>query len=112
VLWFMIACGNSSADSAAEAVLEDCATATNWTTVGAPFVYTWCTPCHSPGLTDADRQEAPEGVDFATLANVQEQADRFEARVFAEVGMMPPAGGPSAAELAAVADWLDCGLPE
>ena len=69
----------------------DCATETNWTTVGAPFVYTWCTPCHSPTLTGADRQGAPEGVDFATLADVQGQAAAFEARVFAESGMMPPA---------------------
>ena len=112
MLWIFLACGGSGADSAAETEPVDCTIATTWTTVGAPFVYTWCTPCHSPVLTGADRQGAPEGVDFATLADVQGRAASFEARVFAEAGMMPPAGGPSEAELEAVAAWLDCGLPE
>ena len=115
MLWFFLACGGGGTDSAESAAVTspvDCATETNWTTVGAPFVYTWCTPCHSPTLTGADRQGAPEGANFATLADVQGQAAAFEARVFAESGMMPPAGGPSTAELEAVAAWLDCGLPE
>ena len=39
-------------------------------------------------------------------------ADRIEARVFLESNPMPPAGGVPEEELEAVAEWLDCGMPE
>lgn len=105
----VMGCGEDPVDTA----LADCAEDTNWTTVGAPFVYTWCTPCHSPDLKGADaRQGATEGVNFASYDDVVSRADRFEIRVFAESGPMPPTGGPSEADLAAVAAWLECGMPE
>ena len=111
MLWMMLACGGDSADSA---VVEpvDCAEVTTWSTVGAPFIYTWCTPCHSSTISGADRQGAPEGVSFGGLEDVQAWADRIEVRVFAESNPMPPAGGLSAEELEAVAAWIECGLPE
>ena len=112
MLWILLACGgDSSSDSAGDEPV-DCAEVTNWTTVGAPFIYTWCTPCHSATLTGDARQGAPEGVDFATLEDVQAYADRIEARALSGTPTMPPAGGPTDEDLAAVADWFTCGLPE
>ncbi|MFT5682962.1 MAG: putative membrane protein [Myxococcota bacterium] len=111
MLWILLACGgDKSADDTAEPV--DCAQVTNWNTVGAPFIYTWCTPCHSPTLSGEDRQGAPEGVDFGEIEDVWDYADRIEARVFAQSSPMPPAGGPTETELAELADWIACGLPE
>ena len=112
MLWILLACGGDKGADSAVVEPVDCAEVTNWTTVGAPFIYTWCTPCHSETLTGADRQGAPEGVDFATLEDAQAYADRIEARVFAESNPMPPAGGVPEEELEAVAEWLDCGMPE
>jgi thiol-disulfide isomerase/thioredoxin len=85
-----------------------------WDTVGAPFVATWCTPCHSSALPVAERSGAPYGVDFDTEADVVAHLDRFQARALDAAGTpagMPPSGGPDAALLARVQTWLDC-LPE
>ncbi len=111
MLLMLLACGKDGSDSGTVAAV-DCAEVTTWGTVGAPFIYTWCTPCHSPTLTGDERQGAPEGVDFATYADVVAYADRIEDRVFSDTAPMPPAGGPSPAELEDVAAWLSCGLPE
>ena len=114
MLWMLIACGGSSGSDSAEAADEplDCTETTSWASVGAPFVYTWCTPCHSPTLSGDDRQGAPDGVDFGSYEDVLTYADRIEDRIFNEAAPMPPAGGPTEAELAAMATWLECGLPE
>jgi uncharacterized membrane protein len=82
-----------------------------WDTVGAPFVATWCTPCHSSALPVAERSGAPSGVDFDTEADVLARLDRFQARALDAAGTpaaMPPSGGPDAALLARVQTWLDC----
>ena len=105
------ACKGEPADTADTGGVA-CDEITTWSTVGAPFIYTWCTPCHSPELTGEERQGAPVGVDFASYEDVLAWADRIEVRVFAEEAAMPPAGGPEDDELAAVSDWIGCGWPE
>lgn len=115
LLILLLACNPDPDDTASIAVsdtAQDCADVTNWTTVGAPFVYTWCTPCHSAKLDGDARQGAPAGMNFSGYSDVVAYADRIEARVFSEGAPMPPAGGPTAEELADVAAWLSCGLPE
>ena len=119
VLLTQIACGAEeqasvdTADTGNTPEPVDCSVATNWTTVGAPFVYTWCTPCHSPTLETAeDRQGAYPHVNFGTYEDVIAYADRLEAVIFGATATMPPGGGPSAEELTAMDAWIECGLPE
>lgn len=108
--------GSSPVDT--EAPYEpECGEVYTWETAGAPFVYTWCTGCHSsyletpedPGEWDP-RQGAPEGLDFDSLERVCEQLALIESAVFGE--RMPPSGGPSQDELDALRAWIDCGPPE
>jgi hypothetical protein len=82
-----------------------------WDTVGAPFVATWCAPCHSGALPVAERSGAPYGVDFDDEADVIARRERFQARAIDAAGTpaaMPPSGGPDAALLARVQTWLIC----
>lgn len=80
----------------------------DWDTVGAPFVYTWCTPCHAEGASD--RSGAPPGVDFDTLEGVLAWLDEVEQRAVIDRDM-PPMGGPFDADVDAFAIWLACGAP-
>ena len=100
------------ADTAAPAYDPACEEVYTWTTVGAPFVYTWCTPCHAVGLAEEDRQGAPLGVDFDTYDDVVQWISRIEDRALSTDpdAWMPPAGGPSEEELAVVAAWIACGV--
>lgn len=83
-----------------------------WETVGAGFVLTWCTPCHSSGLRGAARQGAPAGVDLDDEASALALADRILARATGEAPTMPPAGGPEQAVLDDVVTWLSCATGE
>ncbi len=95
-------------------LVMDCSESHTWATVGAPFMLTWCTPCHGPALAEEDRQGAPMGLDFDTHAKAVAMQARIQARVLDSAGVspMPPMGGPSDAELEALQAWLDCGMPE
>lgn len=86
---------------------DPCALRT-WETVGAPFVTTWCAPCHAPDLALAERSGAPPEVDLATEADVVRWLDRVRARATGDAPTMPPAGGPEADTVAAFAAWLVC----
>ncbi len=77
------------------------------------FMTAYCTECHSSALMVADRQGAPEGVDFDSLAGVEAQLDRIRVRAV-EDGTMPPstaAATPTAGELDQLAEWIDCDAP-
>lgn len=80
-----------------------------WASVGQPILLTHCTSCHSSALSGEARRGAPEGVDLDSLSGARDQADQLVARV--DAGEMPPAGGMSAAEIAALHAWVDCGAP-
>jgi cytochrome c5 len=84
----------------------------SWATVGQPFVRTWCTGCHGPGLEPGERAGAPETVDLATHDDVLRHLDRVEARtVDGTPSPMPPGGGPGPVELERFAAWIGCGAP-
>jgi uncharacterized membrane protein len=85
----------------------DCA-GYDWDTVGAPYLLTWCTPCHSQSATD--RGGAPAGVDFDSHEGVLAWLDRVEQRAVVDQDM-PPMGGPFPEELAAFETWIACGAP-
>ena len=109
LLLALAACGAEE-----EGTAVDCSVATNWTTVSAPFLYTWCTPCHSPSLeTLEDRQGAYQNINFGTYEDVVALSGAIENVIFEDAANpMPPGGGPSAEELDAVAEWIACGMPE
>ena len=78
---------------------------------GSPFLSNWCTGCHSSGLEAPDRQGAPLGMDFDTLAGARAHAVRIYARAGDANATMPPASGPHADERELLGDWLACGMP-
>ena len=124
MLWLLLACKTDcppgstlgddglcylSEDTAAPAeALPDCGNLT-WQTAGQPYLLTYCTGCHSSGVTGEWRREAPEGVDFETLAGAQAWSERIAARI--EAGDMPPGGGAVAIHTERMLDWVACGMP-
>ncbi len=90
---------------------EGCDPSLSWDAVGAPFVTTWCTPCHAEGLQGPARSGAPGGLDLETLEQVRAAADRIRALALSDDATMPPAGPAPADERGRMAAWLDCGAP-
>jgi len=91
-----------------------------WETFGAGFIRTWCHSCHSSALADGYRYDAPVGVDFDTLLDVQTQLEHSALgethpgiidKATGDDPSMPPAGG----VLPEVQDrfdaWIACGAP-
>ena len=74
-------------------------------------VRTWCSSCHGSALATDQRQGAPDGTNFDTYTDVQTWLARIQLRTLEQVDM-PPAGGPTEADLDALAAWIDCGAPE
>jgi hypothetical protein len=83
----------------------------DWHRVGEPFVTTWCTTCHAPGLTGPSRFGAPDGLDLDTLDAVRTWEARIRAVAVGDDATMPPASPAPAAERARFEAWLDCGAP-
>jgi len=112
LLCFLVACqgdGPDSADTADTGACPDGSLRT-WENTGAPFLSTWCVPCHGVALPESERQGAPLGVDLDTHEDARTWADRVAARAL-DLGNMPPVGDPEAEDLEALAEWLACGLP-
>jgi uncharacterized membrane protein len=117
-----LGCGASDGDldtSLDTAVLdiENCASAAcppdsphTWESAGGPILWTWCTPCHGGGLSESARQGAPIDVILDSHEDALYWADRVQVRTLDERSM-PPLGSPTEDDLAALAEWLACGLP-
>ena len=105
--------GVQNIDTADTAEVDECAEMM-WTyeNVGAPFMTTWCTACHSSDLDSQYRAGAPDTVNLDTLDDVRQWNERILARVFNEDSPMPPAGLPAEDELLRLEEWLLCGAPE
>ncbi len=91
---------------AADTGASTCAELT-WASAGQPYLLTYCTGCHSAGVTGEWRRGAPSGTDFETLAGARTWQDRIAARI-AE-GTMPPGGGAPADQTERLLAWIDCG---
>ena len=92
---------------------DPCETTTaTYKTVGAPFLSTWCTPCHHSDLEGDERAGATVGVNVESYDLVITHLDRIEARALGAAPTMPPAGGPSPDDLERFAFWLECGAIE
>jgi hypothetical protein len=78
---------------------------------GAPFMWQYCTGCHSSDVPENMRQEAPLGVDFETAEQVREHMERIYARAADSNTTMPPGGGPDPEARTLLGEWLACGAP-
>jgi len=78
---------------------------------GEPFFSSWCTGCHSSQLTGDARRKAPAGFDYDSLASIRQWLPQIYQYAADSNSMMPPAGGPSAAERQNLGDWIACGAP-
>jgi hypothetical protein len=107
-----VACRSGDASHVDPASRESalCGEGTTYENFAGPFFLSWCTGCHSTDLGEGERQSAPLGVDFDTRAGVESHSARALQRVVVE-RTMPPAGGPSDAERALLADWIACKMP-
>ena len=117
LLGAVVACGGDSPEGSTLKPLDTgyavCSDVGSWSTVGAPFVVTWCAPCHSSDLlTEETRGGAPVGVDIQTYADVVRWEASIRAWALTDSPLMPPTGGPSSAERERVEAWMDCGMPE
>jgi uncharacterized membrane protein len=81
--------------------------ALSWENFGEGFVTRYCTSCHGADVPEADRNDAPDGVDFDSLEDVVAWASRIEARAV-DFADMPPGGGPGPEERHRLAEWLEC----
>lgn len=106
----LLGCGGGSVDTGEQADHPD-DTATevicdaSWDAWGAGFFRTYCAACHAQN--SPNRHDAPEGVDFDTLSEVQAQMHRVRARVLDEQSM-PVGGGVPEDVLNQLETWLDC----
>jgi len=113
-LWALaVACPGGGRDGVAPTDPTDTGTPcsdslSDWQTVGQRVLHTWCTPCHSTKIAVELRQGAPVGVNFDTYELVFPWAERIRQRASIRVDM-PPSGGVSKADRAALAEWVECG---
>ena len=84
----------------------------SYNNLGGPLLLNWCAGCHSEALTEDARAGATLGVDFDTIEDIRNHADRIWARAGDQNMSMPPAGGPPAADRTLLGEWLACGAPE
>jgi len=88
---------------------------------GDGFLRTWCTGCHSSTLATADRQGAPEDINFDSAALYKPHARAVYARAVLEAhaaatdpasaSPMPPAGVIPATDRRRLSEWIACGSP-
>ena len=113
LLSLLLACQGETESVPLDTGIEDPCTASiaSYENVGAPFMLTWCSSCHSSYLAEEERQHAPVSVNLETYDDILLHAGRIYARSAGENATMPPAGGPSQEERDLLAEWLDCGAP-
>lgn len=100
-----LGCGDESSTSSI-----DCETATV-PTFAQVSIFDTCTACHSSTLSGPDRANAPEGVNYDTLAAARANAEEGMSEV--EGGDMPPSGyDVTDAEKQAFYAWTQCGTLE
>jgi hypothetical protein len=108
-LWWLIACGTEPVEPVEPPA--SCDDSITWDSFAAGYVQTWCTPCHSEHVAEADRQGAPVGLDFDRWSQVVAWIDRVEARSTGPDADMPPLGGTRPDDVERFAGWLRCGAP-
>lgn len=115
MLWLLLACGSPEPAPISDTGAADTATATfcaehppvSWADFGEGFFTTWCQACHSQ--TTAERNGAPEALNFDTIDDIRLYSDLITRTVLDE-GSMPVGGGLSETELLMVEILLACSL--
>jgi uncharacterized membrane protein len=69
-----------------------------------------CISCHASYLAGADRNGAPEGVDFDTFEAASASGSAANTRI--QAGTMPPSGALTSEQQAVFQKWVDEGFPE
>ncbi len=107
ILFLVTACSLFSPEDSAN---PECARTPplTYANTGEGLMNKHCVGCHSSLLPEGMREDAPVGVDFDTYEAVLTWADRIEARATGDTPDMPPGGGPNAAEIALLTEWLHC----
>lgn len=84
----------------------------DYATFAEPFFQSYCLACHSAQPRTA-RDGAPEGLNFDTLAEIQQHADAIWG-VAGDGNMLMPQSGPSPSddERNQLGAWLACGAPD
>jgi uncharacterized membrane protein len=96
------------ADRGAADSADPCAgAAVTWDNWGFAFFSSYCRSCHSADAPD--RYDAPEGIDFDTLAQVRTWSAAIRSTTIDE-GTMPVGGGVPDLELLRLDELLRCGL--
>jgi uncharacterized membrane protein len=83
---------------------------------GQQFMNDYCGRCHSAIFTGAQRQKAPDGVDFDTVEMIREQLDDIDTISAAgpdatNTEMPPDTPAPTEEERLKLGEWLACGAP-
>jgi uncharacterized membrane protein len=103
------ACGSRDADSAA-AITCDRQPPLNYGNFGKGYLELHCTSCHSAANSETQRSGAPVGVDFDSYSDVVQHVALIDRESVGADPPMPPAGGPTRAELALFHEWLVCAV--
>jgi uncharacterized membrane protein len=103
ILLLLLACVAGTDETGADDT--GCQTAVTWQNFAQGFFVSYCQSCHA--ATAADRHGAPEGIDFATEAEVRAQTDAVR-RVVVTNATMPPGGGLLADDVTLIGEWLEC----
>lgn len=105
----MVACSD---DVVCESVLEQ---SVSWSEQVEPLVQAKCNYCHNEGKTGAEREGAPDGIDYTSYDVAVESATAALRRM--RLGDMPPnceecPSVPNAEETNLFCNWVEQGFPE
>lgn len=111
MILLLLACTEPDPAPPPTVATAECDPALDWASFGEGWFATWCTTCHSSSLEGELRGGAPPGIDFDRWEDVTALQDLVAASALGEEPRMPPGGGPTDAQRAALAAWLACGAP-
>lgn len=88
----------------------------SWLSFGKEFMESYCTRCHSTGLTGAERKGAPNDHNFDTPALVRLELEHIDQAAAAgpdAINTEMPIGAPTPTEdeRRKLGEWLACGAP-
>jgi uncharacterized membrane protein len=88
----------------------------NYQNFGQSFMTTFCTRCHGSGVTGAQRQDAPIGLDYDSVQGVRAHLAEIDSHAAAgpsaiNTAMPPSDPRPSEAQRRQLGEWLACSAP-
>jgi uncharacterized membrane protein len=83
----------------------------NFATFAGPFFGSFCTRCHASTVVGADRNGAPDGLNWDSESTVRANLSRIRIAVGVGNFMPPSAPKPTCAERERMVRWLDADAP-